>query len=564
MRRVYLLPSVGGVGVESQLQMLVVEVPPATGLGVPNQGGMLGVRSHYTVAWKSSNTSVASVNQQGVVTGLSRGEAVISATVTWAPHGPVNQLQSKITVGPVVATLECPDEESVLAHCTKSIKTQPKDGRGLPLDNRPVTWQSDAPQVVSIRPPYSGQIPPSAANPGAIADSIFFHRTAIISGNQVGQVFVTATCEGVSVRVPVSVLPGDPTSLKIYPDHLILDVQETAQALVVAHNENGCLVPNASVTWNTADPTIAIVNQQTGEVRGLKAGTTQLTATTQSGLMANIAVTVPAVAFIVVDPGQIRELDIEARREIVASPCSLTGVPLANRHVTWSVSNSNISLLSGSGYTTTVIGKSPGDSIVTASSEGVTASLSVTVPRVASMSIAPSSANVSVNSAVQLTAKPVSSLGTPLKNRTVSWHTSDPEIALQNAVGYTTKATGKIPGDATVIASSEGVSATAAIHVRTFCEDHPCAPYYVVENYSNITVDVYQIECTASDCSPWRKMITVPPGYYWVSSGLVENNAYQVRAIEEGGNVNSWSDIKGELLPFIGGPGNVPALLQLS
>jgi uncharacterized protein YjdB len=558
---IYVLPNEGGVGVGKQLQMLILEATPSTGLEPLNQGGVL--LQHYTVAWKSSDALIASVDQHGQVNGLIDGEVTITATVVWAPHGPKNILRSKITVGSPVATLRFPKNLSLPAYCTRSINVQPLDSQGRPLNDRPVTWQSNTPHVVSIQslsPTTHPQLMPATnvvPEPLAIADGIFFHRTASVSGKHVGQALITATCESVSINITVLVVSGNPTSLKIFPDALVLDVQEFGQAMVMARNQERCLVPNVSVTWGTTDSTVAIVDQHTGKVQGLKAGTTKLTATIQSGLADSIDITIPSVSIISFDPCQISELDIGAHSEITATLQSSSGTVLANRIITWSASNNNVSLQPSSGYKTTATGGTPGQTTVKASSEGAFGTMAITVPSVRSISIEPPAVNVSEGSSVGFKATPRSSSGTVLANRMITWSASNNHVSLQPSSGYKTTATGGISGDATVKALSEGISATAAIHVQTYCESNVCAFKYRVENYSNVIVDIYQLECDASGCSQWTGMATVNPGYAWTSLELVENNIYQVRAVEAGHDVLIYNYIKMDSSPFFGGHGIV-------
>ena len=57
---VYLLPNEGGVGVGEKLQMVVVDVP-RTGLH-RFATRVRGLEQHFTVSWKSSSNSIATVN----------------------------------------------------------------------------------------------------------------------------------------------------------------------------------------------------------------------------------------------------------------------------------------------------------------------------------------------------------------------------------------------------------------------------------------------------------------------------------------------------------------------
>src|SRR2546426_791321 len=84
-----------------------------------------------------------------------------------------------------------------------------------------------------------------------------------------------------------------------------------------------------------------------------------------------------------------------------------------------------------------------------------------TVP-VASVSVSPASATVAAGQSVQLTATPKDANGTPLSGRTVAWSSSSTSVAIADVNG---NVTGLAPGAATITATSEGQSGTAAITV---------------------------------------------------------------------------------------------------
>ena len=84
-----------------------------------------------------------------------------------------------------------------------------------------------------------------------------------------------------------------------------------------------------------------------------------------------------------------------------------------------------------------------------------------TVP-VASVSVTPPSATVAAGQSVQLTATPKDANGNALSGRTVTWSSSNTSVAIADVNG---NVTGIAPGSATITATSEGQSGTAAITV---------------------------------------------------------------------------------------------------
>src|SRR2546425_4248149 len=118
-------------------------------------------------------------------------------------------------------------------------------------------------------------------------------------------------------------------------------------------------------------------------------------------------------------------------------------------------------MVSSSGLVT---GKVAGTATITATSEGQSGTSAITVVHVpvVSVTVAPSSATAQVGSTVQLTATPKDAGGNPLTGRTVTWASGNTSVATVSPSGLVSGAT---VGSATITATSEGQSGTAAITV---------------------------------------------------------------------------------------------------
>src|SRR5207302_10466790 len=126
---------------------------------------------------------------------------------------------------------------------------------------------------------------------------------------------------------------------------------------------------------------------------------------------------------------------------------SLTGRPVA-----WTTSNASVASISVGGVVTAV---APGSAVITAMSEGKTGSATITVALVpvASVSVTPVSSSLFVGQAVQLSAVTKDSAGSVLNGRVIVWVTSDSTVASVSSCGLVQA---KGPGAATISASSEG------------------------------------------------------------------------------------------------------------
>jgi hypothetical protein len=164
--------------------------------------------------------------------------------------------------------------------------------------------------------------------------------------------------------------------------------------------------------------------------------------------------------------------------QLAATTKDSAGNVLTGRVVTWASSASGVATVSASGLVT---GVAAGTATLTATSEGKsgTATVTVTVVPVASVAVTPSSASVQAGQTVQLTATPKDANGNALTGRTVAWATSNAAVATVSASGLVT---GVVAGTATITATSEGKSGSAAITVSVAPPPPPHSGYYVATN----------------------------------------------------------------------------------
>jgi uncharacterized protein YjdB len=138
----------------------------------------------------------------------------------------------------------------------------------------------------------------------------------------------------------------------------------------------------------------------------------------------------------------------------------LSGNPLDNVAVFWSTSDPKIAIVSNSGV---VSATAAGVVTIAASALGKSATTAITVTDrdVATVQITPATVSVRIASSVPLTARALDSEGNTLQ-RTLSWTTSDASVAIVSAAGVVS---GVAPGAATITATSDGRSGTAAVTV---------------------------------------------------------------------------------------------------
>ena len=207
-----------------------------------------------TVLWSSDNPSVATVDQNGRVTAVDAGDAVITASA-----GGFSATCAVYCLNiPVSAVVLNKTSLSLARGASETLKAtvSPSDA-----SDKTVKWNSDNPSVATVD--QDGQV--TAVNSGAAT-------ITASAGN------VSATC-AVSVFVPV-------TSVTLNSANLTLSVGETALLEATVHPEDAT---DKNVTWYSSNPDVAAVDG--GRITAVGFGQTVITA--QAGaLSAECLVTV--------------------------------------------------------------------------------------------------------------------------------------------------------------------------------------------------------------------------------------------------------------------------------
>src|SRR5205809_656955 len=266
----------------------------------------------------------------------------------------------------------------------------------------------------------------------------------------------TATAVVSPVVVPVAAVVVAPATANVMVDSAV-------QLVAIPVDSAGTALGGRAVTWTSGAAGVATVDGS-GLVTGRAAGFAAITATCE-GKSGSAAVTVAApppaaVASVSVSPASA-SVSVGQTVQLAATPKDANGNPLTGRTVTWSSGNTAVATVSASGLVT---GVSAGAATITAASEGQSGSAAITVTSVpvASVAVSPASASVQTGQAVQLTATPKDANGNPLSGRTIVWMSSNTAAATVNTSG---RVTGVAAGSATITATSEGKSGTAAITV---------------------------------------------------------------------------------------------------
>jgi uncharacterized protein YjdB len=233
-------------------------------------GGTVTLLPHFntphvdrrTVRWSSSNESIATVDANGVVTGISAGRATITVTV----EGTNLRRSCTVTVttgnGPESITLNRTALSlRVGQNFTFQVTYRPTNAQG-----RNVTWISSDEAVARITP--SGQV------------------TAVGGG----QATITAVCDLTGIRAACVITVTVPvTGVTLNPTEVTLRVGQRFQAAATVNPFNAS---NREVRWSSNNTRVATVDEH-GNITAVGAGSARITVTTvDGGRTATIRVTV--------------------------------------------------------------------------------------------------------------------------------------------------------------------------------------------------------------------------------------------------------------------------------
>ena len=274
------------------------------------------------------------------------------------------------------------------------------------------------------------------------------------------KVVASGTPGAVTDSATVTVAPVPVASVALTPGSASLFVGQSVQLNATPLDSIGGVLTGRVVTWTSSTSSIATVTGS-GLVTAAGAGSATITATSE-GKQASASITgstVP-VATVGVSPASAN-VAVGGTQQLSAVTRDSAGTTLTGRVVTWTSSNTTVATVSASGLVT---GRAAGAATITATSEGKTATSAITVfvVPVATVTVSPVSATIAVGATRQLAAVTKDSAGNTLTGRVVTWTSNNTTVATVSASGLVTA---PVAGSATITATSEGKTGTAAITV---------------------------------------------------------------------------------------------------
>jgi uncharacterized protein YjdB len=375
-------------------EVTIINVP-STSIYVNDQVS-LDYTNNFTVnsdSWSSSDPSIASVDQySGVVTAHKAGSVKIIAKVFYEERTPTstcaelttcendyNDCESKCDyelypdgcgcdISYDCSSITCPDiitypyiegecnitiidkidVSSVIIDNAPLTALHPKDNYDLtatinPSDatNTDIEWTSSKPSIATIDP-STGEL--TAISVGTTTITV-----TTVDGKK------TASCIITIQKIAV-------TGVRLTSYSLALNTYETSPSdfYEIVEPENAT---DGIVKWSSRDPNIATVDESSGLIKAISAGSTIITVTTNEGsFSANCTVTVSNIDVNAISFGS--SLTIVGQRTGTLSPTILP-VDATDKSITWASDDINIATVDANGIVTAI---SAGMAIITATS----------------------------------------------------------------------------------------------------------------------------------------------------------------------------------------------------
>ncbi len=232
--------------------------------------------------WSSDNTSVASVNQSGVATGVADGQTQIHAQHT--ASGCTGDATLTVTSQPPALSRLVIDFADVQLKIGGSIvlSAGALDQYGDPFPTT-INWRSLDPTVAQVEAVGSLQLGAAAVTGGSVK----------VTGLKEGQTQVEAQADGQTATTNVEVTSERAVDRVIVtPSHAFGALGETVNFHADAVDYLGHSIPGKTFTWVSSAPDIAATSA-TGAAQCLKIGGTTISATeTESGKTGQATLTV--------------------------------------------------------------------------------------------------------------------------------------------------------------------------------------------------------------------------------------------------------------------------------
>ncbi len=372
-----------------------------------------------TVVWSSSNEEVAKVSEAGVVTGVSKGTATITATTTLSGlkatcKVTVLRPSTKVTLNKKTVSIYRGDTYTLKETMT------PEDTTDT------VKWSSSDKGIATVK------------------DGV----VTAVDGGKATITVTTTSGETAECVVTVKERPATRIELDKESETLIKGKTVTLSATMSPKNTTD------TITWKTSNKKVATVSKK-GVVTAVNAGTATITAQASSGVTDTFVITVKVPSTKIA----LNKSSVSVYRfKTYTLTASMTPSNSTDK-ITWTTSDENIASVSNKGVVTA---NKRGTAVITATTEsGKTAKCTVTVV-VPATKVTLDRTEVTLNKGAKTTLK--AAMEPEKSTDSLKWSSSNEKVAKVSSKGVVT-AVGK--GTATItVKSGSGQKAACKVTVK--------------------------------------------------------------------------------------------------
>jgi hypothetical protein len=225
--------------------------------------------SGVTFTWTSSATSVATVNTNGLATGVKTGTTQMTASAS----GVTSSADTLTITAPAVATIAVsPSSPSIAVGATQQFTATAKDSGGNTISGVTFTWASSTAAVATI------------------------NSNGVATGVSAGTTQITASASGItSPADTLTITAPAVATIAVSPSSPSIVVGATQQFTATAKDSGGNTINGVTFTWASSTTGVATIDSA-GLSTGVSVGTTQITASASGVTSSGDTLTVKALS----------------------------------------------------------------------------------------------------------------------------------------------------------------------------------------------------------------------------------------------------------------------------